>query len=54
MHKFSYRKSEIVKCEKEIRQELGNEKSGIMNKIIKNVKDIDRRGCEGLSKYVKR
>jgi hypothetical protein len=35
MHKFSYRKSEIVKCEKKIRREPGSEKPGIINKIKK-------------------
>jgi hypothetical protein len=54
MHKSSYRKSKIIKCEKEIKREPGNEKSEIINKIIKNVKDIDRRDCGDLSKYVKR
>jgi hypothetical protein len=54
MHKFSYRKSKIVKYEKEIRREPGSEKPGIMNKIVKNVKDINRKGCGGLNKYVKR
>jgi hypothetical protein len=54
MHRFSYRKSEIVKCEKGIRREPGSEKPGIMSKIVKNVRDIDRGNCGGLSKYVRR
>jgi hypothetical protein len=54
MHRSSYRKFEIVKCEKGIRREPGNEKPEVINKIIKIVRDIDRRGCGGLSKCVKR
>jgi hypothetical protein len=54
MHRFSYRKSEIIKCEKEIRRKPGSEKPEIINKIVKNVRDIDRRGCGGLNKCVKR
>jgi hypothetical protein len=54
MHKFSYRKSKIIKCVKGIRRELGSEKSGIINKIIKNVRDIDREDCGSLNKYIKR
>jgi hypothetical protein len=54
MHKSSYRKSKIIKCEKGIRRKPGNEKPGIMNKIVKNIKDINRRDCEDLNKYVKR
>jgi hypothetical protein len=54
MHKFSYRKSEIMKYEKRIRRKPGNEKSGIINKIIKNIKDINRKDCGGLSKCVRR
>jgi hypothetical protein len=53
MHKFSYRKSEIIKCEKGIRREPGNEKSGIISKIIKNIKNVNRGGCGGLNRYVK-
>jgi hypothetical protein len=54
IHKSSYRKSEIIKYEKRIRREPGNEKPGIINKIIKNIRDINRRDCGGLSKCVKR
>jgi hypothetical protein len=54
MHKFSYRKSEIVKYEKEIRRKPDSEKPGIINKIIKNIKNIDRRDCGNLNKCVKR
>jgi hypothetical protein len=54
MHKSSYRKFKIIKCEKGIRREPDNEKPGVINKIIKNVRDINRGGCEGLSKYVRR
>jgi hypothetical protein len=53
MHKFSYRKSEIIKCEKGIRREPDNEKPGIMSKIIKNVKDVNREGYESFNKCVK-
>jgi hypothetical protein len=42
-----------MKCEKGIRREPGNEKPGIINKIIKNVRNINRKGCGGLSKCVK-
>ena len=54
MHRFSYRKSEIVKCEKELRRESSSEKPGIISKIIENVRDIDRKGCGGLSKCIRR
>jgi hypothetical protein len=54
MHKSSYRKSEIIKYEKELRREPNNEKPGIMSKIIKNVKDINRRDYGNLNKCVKR
>jgi hypothetical protein len=54
MHKFSYRKSKIIKCEKGMRREPDNEKPEIINKIIKNIRDVNRRDCESLSKCVKR
>jgi hypothetical protein len=54
MHKFSYRKFEIMKCEKGIRRKLNSEKPGVINKIVKNVKDINREGYGGLNKCVRR
>jgi hypothetical protein len=54
MYRFSYRKSEIVKCEKGIRREPDNEKPEIINKIVKNVKNINREDYGGLNKCVKR
>jgi hypothetical protein len=54
MHKSSYWKSEIIKCEKGIRREPNNEKPGVINKIIKNIKNINRRDCGGFNKCVKR
>jgi hypothetical protein len=54
MYKFSYREFKIIKCEKKIRREPGNEKPGIISKIIKNVKNINRRDCGNLNRYVKR
>jgi hypothetical protein len=54
MHRFLYRKSEIVKCEKEIRREPGNEKPGIISKIVKNIRNINRKDYGGLNKYIKR
>jgi hypothetical protein len=53
IYKFSYRKSEIIKCEKKIRREPGSEKSGVMNKIVKNIRDVNRRGCGDFNKCVK-
>jgi hypothetical protein len=54
MYKFSYRKSEIAKYKKEIKRKPGSEKPEIINKIIKNIKDIDRGDCGSLNKCVKR
>jgi hypothetical protein len=54
MHKFSYRKSEIIKCEKGIRRKPDSEKPGIINKIIKSIKDINRGDCGNFNKCVKR
>jgi hypothetical protein len=54
MHKSSYRKFEIMKCEKGIKRELGNEKPGIINKIVKNVKNINREDYGNFNKYVRR
>jgi hypothetical protein len=54
MHRFSYKKFEIMKCEKEIKREPDNEKPEIMNKIVKNIKNINREGCGNFNKYVKR
>jgi hypothetical protein len=54
MHKSSYRKFKIIKCGKKIRRESGSEKPGIINKIIKNIKNINRKGCGSLNKCVKR
>jgi hypothetical protein len=54
MHKSSYKKFEIIKYEKGIKREPSNEKSKIISKILKNIKDINRKDCGNLSKYVKR
>jgi hypothetical protein len=54
MHKSSYRKSEIIKYEKGIRREPDNEKPGVINKIIKSIRDINREDCGGFNKYVRR
>jgi hypothetical protein len=54
MYRFSYRKSEIMKCEKGIRRKSGNEKPGVMSKIVKNIKNINRRDCGDFSKCVRR
>jgi len=43
-----------MKCEKGIKREPGNEKPEIINKIVKNVKDINRKNCGNLNRYVKR
>jgi hypothetical protein len=53
MHKFSYKKSEIIKCEKKIIREPDSEKPGVISKIIKNVRNINREDCGGLNKCVK-
>jgi hypothetical protein len=39
---------------KGIKREPGNEKPGIISKIVKNVKNINRGDCENLNKCVKR
>jgi hypothetical protein len=54
MHRSSCRKSEIIEYEKGIRREPGSEKPGIMNKIIKGARHINREDCGGLNKCVRR
>jgi hypothetical protein len=43
-----------MKYEKRIRRKPDNEKPGIINKIIKNIKNINRENYGGLNKCVKR
>jgi hypothetical protein len=43
-----------MECEKGIRREFNNEKPGIINKIVKSAKNINRKDCGSFSKYVRR